>query len=1293
VSQSDFVSRGQALVAAGQFQEAVKVCRLGLLGRPTTVDGRVVLGQALLALKRYDEVLAEMRVALELDHGSVSAQILKGEALLRKGDTAAAVETLHAARLEAPGEARIMQLLGEAEHVAMHKSAAHPAAAFIGAGDTKNYPNHPSGGGGDEDSGPDSYTKPTSLQSPAAPRRSSQRQAAVPDPSALPLHRDPTPSPDMLAVGDKSGTVEVDPDLEGVEVDDDVDFDDLAAPPVGKPAKASGRGGARAATRGSSTMLGKKPTSRATPTMDLDIGDGDVLEMEHTNSPRGAAKPGPGTKVRNAVARPSGPIDDSAAAPLPRRAGPSQQPPFGAAAPNAMTMMPPSPLPPAPRAPIAAALPTMAAVPPPSTHPTSQAFPAPVPYSQPYSPPQPQYAPPQYPQYGQQQPPMPQPLPQPTPAAMRPTMAIAPAPLSPSQQQSAAAVDALFGAEQPAPQWNAASIAAANEPTARPDALDPSLIALMNPQSAPAMAPPSQGPSQVHKTGMRKPRSKLQLALWVLIGIVVIGGGVFAGFQIRSMRLKKQIAQARDNATGLAKADTWTGWSEAKRKLEDIVGASPSVDNRAVLARARTIIAFEFGDGLADAKAAVDQLAGQGGYDAQIAAAYLALAQNDAIGAKHAADIVLGTHKDDAVTLYVAGQAQLLNGDPKTAQQQLKAAFDKDPRPLYGVALARAYAASSAWEDAIGSLDRVLAGSPEHPAAIIARGMVLAAAGRIAPGAAAGTDIHTQLMKVIAEGRQPLNQQPHGVSPAQMAFAYLSLAQVDFARGDAAAARNDVSAAAQLGVEDQRFAEEAVDTLYLIGDLGAARSIAETAMTSWPTSRRVHIAIAEIMLAQGKAADALDILGKSDVTSLPLGQAVRADAKLATGDVDGARSDYEAALKKLPNLERAVVGRAWLEIAEGNLDEAKKRVEPHYSDKGSSAALTTVYAAILRRSGELDKAKTLLDKVVSGPPSGDLVRAQLELARLDRDMGDLRGARSVYADASKSGSFDARFEAALLAIEDRDPQGGRDTLDLLVKEAGDHPQPDLLLEAARARALVGDHAGAKALLDQAEKLPAVATWKLERERGRLALRKGQFPEAVADFTKALDSSGDDAETFLLAADASGTEDKGPLGDKIRKLVNDRLKNRPEAKIVEGKLLIAAGKTADAETAYKAAKEALKTEKATPRRMAQADFGLAYIASANQNTADAQNGFELVNNEDPSIADAYLFASVLAKDKRKSYDLAQNAVKYNPDSPAGWLVVGKLAAQLRDRKMLADAIGRLESIAPGGDELKELQKLR
>ena len=107
MSQSDFVTRGQTLVNSGQYQEAVKVCRLGLLGRPTTVDGRVVLGQALLALKRYDEVLAEMRVALELDPDSLGSQLLRAEALLQKGDAQGAFDILQRAQLKAPEDAKI----------------------------------------------------------------------------------------------------------------------------------------------------------------------------------------------------------------------------------------------------------------------------------------------------------------------------------------------------------------------------------------------------------------------------------------------------------------------------------------------------------------------------------------------------------------------------------------------------------------------------------------------------------------------------------------------------------------------------------------------------------------------------------------------------------------------------------------------------------------------------------------------------------------------------------------------------------------------------------------------------------------------------------------------------------------------------------------------------------------------------------------------------------------------------------------------------------------------------------
>ncbi|HET9993716.1 MAG TPA: tetratricopeptide repeat protein, partial [Kofleriaceae bacterium] len=514
MSQSDFVSRGQALVAAGQFQEAVKVCRLGLLGRPTTVEGRVVLGSALLALKRYDEVLAEMRVALELDHNAVPAHALKAEALLKKGDNQAAAEALAEAQKLAPNDPRVQQLLADARGPTMRQSA----VAFVGSGDTKHYPNHASGDGSADTPDPENsegFTKPTSLSSPGAPRRTSSGTAAA-KPKTPGLHRDPTPPPSVLAVGDKSGTVEVDPDRDGVELDDDLDFDDLAAPPAATPAPASARRGAIV-----KSVKGKQAPGRRTPTMDLEVDDdSDVLEVDETSARpsapavgRGAAaqrgviegstKQGPGvarkpggTAVRNAVQMPSGPIDIGPQAPLAHALS---------AHPHAMQPVPPVPLPPAPqppRGPLAAALPTVAAMhhPPPPQQPNG------------FAPPQAAF----------QQTLVP-------PSLGGPILPAAPAQMPIAQRQT------MIAAAQPpppnifppsqneAPNWGAPmqpdprSLAAAQEPTMRPVAMDPGLQAML--AGMPVEHPSAQGidpniaSGVIKKTGVRKTRSKWQIAM------------------------------------------------------------------------------------------------------------------------------------------------------------------------------------------------------------------------------------------------------------------------------------------------------------------------------------------------------------------------------------------------------------------------------------------------------------------------------------------------------------------------------------------------------------------------------------------------------------------------------------------------------------------------------------------------------------------------------------------------------------------------------------------------------------
>ena len=138
----DFVQRGKVSIVRRQYAEAVKICRLGLLGQPSLLEGRLVLGMALTALGRWDEVLAEMRVALETDPNAALAWLLKGEALVGKGDYQQAEQTLKRAKELDPSNTKADQLLAEI--------ATARAAGFEGLPaeptDTKVYPARVSGG-------------------------------------------------------------------------------------------------------------------------------------------------------------------------------------------------------------------------------------------------------------------------------------------------------------------------------------------------------------------------------------------------------------------------------------------------------------------------------------------------------------------------------------------------------------------------------------------------------------------------------------------------------------------------------------------------------------------------------------------------------------------------------------------------------------------------------------------------------------------------------------------------------------------------------------------------------------------------------------------------------------------------------------------------------------------------------------------------------------------------------------------------------------------------------------------
>jgi len=198
---------------------------------------------------------------------------------------------------------------------------------------------------------------------------------------------------------------------------------------------------------------------------------------------------------------------------------------------------------------------------------------------------------------------------------------------------------------------------------------------------------------------------------------------------------------------------------------------------------------------------------------------------------------------------------------------------------------------------------------------------------------------------------------------------------------------------------------------------------------------------------------------------------------------------------------------------------------------------------------------------------------------------------------------------------------------------------------------------------------------------------------LSDLGSALEGCGGDIETFLLAADAATSDEKSGLTDKIKTLLPTRLKGVAESQIVTGKLLLATGKVAEAEAAYKAARDQLTNDKAAPRRIAQANYGLAVVAYQKEKDPEALADLALVLQDDPSIYDAYLFQADLDKNKAHAFDAAKVAVKYNADYPRAWHVLGKLAAKNGDKPTLADAIEKLRGLAPNSDELKELEALK
>jgi len=194
--------------------------------------------------------------------------------------------------------------------------------------------------------------------------------------------------------------------------------------------------------------------------------------------------------------------------------------------------------------------------------------------------------------------------------------------------------------------------------------------------------------------------------------------------------------------------------------------------------------------------------------------------------------------------------------------------------------------------------------------------------------------------------------------------------------------------------------------------------------------------------------------------------AERAAAQQEAGDVTAALRDFEAALRLDENNAGALVGRARILLASGQLDAAEPLLRRAIAEHESGEANEMMGQIALRR-GQYDDAIAYFDAALS--KNARSAEAMAGRARTKQRMGDLGGASADYDQA-------VRFDGALA-----DARAGRCWLDL-------NEQRDLV----RAR-------------NDAEAAVAVDPRNVEAQlcRGVLQLRGGEWANARASFDAAL----------------------------------------------------------------------------------------------------------------------------------------------------------------------------------------------
>jgi tetratricopeptide (TPR) repeat protein len=801
----------------------------------------------------------------------------------------------------------------------------------------------------------------------------------------------------------------------------------------------------------------------------------------------------------------------------------------------------------------------------------------------------------------------------------------------------------------------------------------------------------AKAPAKVRR-GSR--RSRWFYPLLGLSAIILIAGGVFMGLRIREIRMQKQITIAIAKAQTASKDDTWRGHLIARDMLIEIARAQPSTSASAMVLAERALLAYEFGHEKAEA---VNLIAAATDNHplTDVARGYAALMKSDGLAAEAIAKSLTAQSEKNtdlvAITHYISGRAALLQGHASVARDSLRLAVERQPRPIFQLALAEAHIALWQIADADALLSSLLKAGP-LPAAAVTR-----AVGEFRASAMGGhPELPAQLDAVTVMADKSDIASTRTAAPLWTSIALAVATETQARMGDLDRANITAERAVKAAVDDPRFAERLIAALMATGQFDTARSIADRALTAWPTAQGIAVAMADIDLHTNNVPNALSRLKAPGFDSHVDALFVRGRAHLMLQDLVEAKKDLDAVIAAVPQHAGALAARAMVDIINGDGKTALARLGTVDTEVNSPSVL--VLAAGLRIAGELTQAQTLIARLIAAPPTISTRLYQgfafLEMARLQQHNGEFAAARKSFLEAQKLGQHRARLEAAILAVDDRDLPGGRAELEAIVAEAQSNSRPldgDVLIELLRARTLSGEVEAAEAGLKLADSVSSIPRWKVLRERGRLALKKGDIPAASAALSSALADKSADAETLLLVANVVESDsNQAVLAGALRAAASDRLTGTGEFEMIVGKLDLAGEKIGSAEASFARAKDLLLKAKALPRTMAIAHLGLAAVAFAKNDDTQARTQVAQALELDPTSVETHLFAADLEQNSKAKLKLLQNAVKLSPNHVNAWILLGQTAKTTNNAALLAQAIAKLQVIAPTAPELTALR---